>query len=71
MPATKEELELIRRYGESLKDEHVAESLMSLYEREEALLDGEAGKDPEMREITVHNMSVLAGAAARVLARKP
>ncbi|OPZ38213.1 MAG: hypothetical protein BWY99_01673 [Synergistetes bacterium ADurb.BinA166] len=70
MPATPEEIEQVRRFGETLKDEHLAETLMDLYAREEGLLDTKAGMDPEMREITVHNMSVLAGSAARILAFK-
>jgi len=69
MPATPDELEQIRNYGEMLRDDHMADSLIRMYEREAELLDTEIGEDQEMREITVHNMAVLAGAAARILVR--
>lgn len=69
MPATPEELEQIRNYGEALRDDHMADSLIRMYEREAELLDTEIGEDQEMREITIHNMAVLAGAAARLLVR--
>lgn len=71
MPATPEELEQIRRFGETLLNEHIAEVLMDMYNREETLLDTDIGKDAEMREITIHNMAVLAGAAARILSASP
>jgi len=66
MPATPEELEQVRLYGETLKDEHLVDSLIRMGSREAGLLDTEIGADPELREITLHNMAVLAGAAARL-----
>ncbi len=69
MPATPEELEQVRKFGETLKDEHLADSLVRMCARESELLDTEIGADPEMREITLHNMTVLAAAAARLTAR--
>jgi len=69
MPATPEELEQVRLYGETLKDEHVVEALVQMGMREAGLLDTEIGADPELREITLHNMAVLAGAAARLTVR--
>lgn len=65
MPLTDVEREDIQKTGEVLTDEQLAESLEELSNREAVLLDGELGEG-ELREITLHNITVLAAAAARL-----
>lgn len=65
MSLTDPEKEDIQKTGEILTDEQLAESLEDLTSRETTLLEGELGQG-ELREITLHNITVLAAAAARL-----
>lgn len=65
MPLTDLEKEDMQQTGEVLTDEQLAESLEDLSNREVVLLDGELGEG-ELREVTLHNITVLAAAAARL-----
>lgn len=55
----------MQRIGEALSDAHLSEVLADLAVREAALLEGELGQG-ELREVTIHNATVLAAAAARL-----
>lgn len=67
MPLTDDEKEDIKATGEILTDIQLAETLEELSHREAVLLESELGQD-DLREITLHNLTVLAAAAARLRA---
>lgn len=67
MGLTDEERAQMQEVGEALTDDQLSEVLKELAIREHALLDGPLGEG-EMREVTVHNATVLAAAAARLKA---
>ena len=65
MPLTDEEKEDVQKTGEILSDSQLAETLEELFNRELSLLEGPLGEG-DMRQITIHNATVLAAAAARI-----
>lgn len=67
MPLTDEEKEDVKATGEILTDIQLAETLEELSHREAVLLESELGQD-DLRIITLHNLTVLAAAAARLRA---
>lgn len=66
MPLSPEETADVLRHGESLTNQHVADCLQSLLDREKGLLD-HTGEDTELREIVVHNITCLVAAIARLI----
>ena len=62
---TPEEKLEAQEIGKGLTDRHLIEGLQTLLERAAALLDGPLGEG-ENREITTHNIMVLAVAIVRI-----
>ena len=62
---TPEEQADILKLAEGMPNSAIVETLQDLIEREKGLLDP-LGQDPEMREITLHNIACLAAAASRL-----
>lgn len=52
-----------------LSNEKLSEELYRLAEREKSFIHNEM--DPEFREITIYNMTILAAAAAKIKGVKP
>lgn len=65
-PLTPDETADIVEVGRGLLNAHVAEGLLELLSRERVLLENSDLGDGEARQITIHNMTILAAAAARI-----
>lgn len=65
-PLTPEELKDIQEVGEHMRHVDVAEGLEQLLSREKVLLEQSDLGEGEARQITIHNITILAAAAARI-----
>ena len=65
-PITDEERNLIEKTAQGMTPENVNSVLLTLIERELSLLEGPLG-DGDMRDITLHNVTVLIAAAAGLI----
>ena len=63
---TDEEIADIQKVGENLPHAQLSDWLIDLYDREKIILEQSDMGEGEARKVTIHNMTVLLAAAARI-----